>query len=468
METKTTPRGPKAGGLLLEAFKAGKIEEIRWTEIKVGDLVITVAEDALKAKLGDREGVRLPVTYLETLAICRELDCIAPTQAICDAVFAQAKAQLTLVPLVRTAADSMKMTTTEFTLRFNDGVERQLASCDRSQGGLIAGAWKYWILHPRIVEKGAVNYGFWDKSKRPPCPVQNVGARHDAGHYDYSQLLQPVKRKARKASTGEEVDLLDYFVQHDRIPAAYIERFKPGAADHEITSFAEPEGAEVNLLEVLTAAGVNVKAADGWEKRGRPGFQPKGIMLHHTAGPRGGDAPTLALCISGRPDLSGPLCHIVLGRSGTAHLIAANVANHAGPGAAEVLDRVVRDEPVTGNANVNCYKDSQSGNAFFYGIEVENAGVQGDPYPQAQIDALVDICAALCSAHGWTSNRIVHHRQWTARKIDMSYRGDIPGLVAQKLDAGVVSFCLAEADSEPMWEQETEGENPGRTSPGDE
>ncbi len=92
------------GGLLLAAFRAGKTEEIRWTEIRLGDLVITVAEDAMKAQIGDRNGVRLPVSYAEAVTICRELGCISPTQAICDAMFAQAKAQLNFVPLVRTDA----------------------------------------------------------------------------------------------------------------------------------------------------------------------------------------------------------------------------------------------------------------------------------------------------------------------------------------------------------------------------
>src|SRR5215213_1158756 len=102
MQTKTTPACSKTGGLLLSAFRAGQTEEIRWVEVQVGDLVITVAEDAMKAPLGDQKGVRLPVSYAEAVAICRELGCIPPTQAMCDAMFSQAKAKLHFVPLVRT------------------------------------------------------------------------------------------------------------------------------------------------------------------------------------------------------------------------------------------------------------------------------------------------------------------------------------------------------------------------------
>lgn len=175
-------------------------------------------------------------------------------------------------------------------------------------------------------------------------------------------------------------------------------------------------------------------------------------MVHHTAGPKGGDAPLLGVCESGRPDLPGPLCHIYLTRSGKAHVLAANIANHAGPGAKEVLELVRKSEPVTGNARDHKYADSVSGNPFFYGIEVENSGTERDPYPGPQIEALGRICAAICQAHDWSATRVIHHRQWTARKIDMSYRGDLPGMVAQYMDSDNIYFGVEEDPSEPMWE----------------
>lgn len=453
MATTATNMSMRTGGLLMKAFSNGSIEEIQWTEVTVGDLVVTVASDALKAELAGRPGVRLPASHAETVTICRELGCVPPTLAIADAMFAQAQAQLNFVPLVRTAADSNKMSTVEFSLKFHDGVEKQLALARPSSGSLIAGAWKYWLLHPRLAERGAVNYGFWDKSKKPPKPIQTPGACHDASHYDYSQLLQPVKRIARHKGSGEEIDLLEYIETHDRVPERFLDPLRPGAA-----SFADPYEEEVSLLSVLRSAGVAMNVVEGWEQRGKPGFEPEGIMLHHTAGPKTGDAPCLRVCIDGRPDLAGPLCHIYLSRSGTAHLIAANIAHHAGMGASEVLDLIRRGEPVIGNAVTHGYKDSIGGNTGFYGIEVENSGTQGDAYPPVQIEALVSICAALCQAHGWGSGRVIHHRQWTKRKIDMSFRGDLAGLVAQKMDAGAVSFGMDDDPTEPMWEPEPEAE----------
>lgn len=225
MESKPNPES-KTGGLLLKAFRENSVEGIQWVEIKLDDMILTVASDALKASLGDLPGVRLPVSYHETIEICRALGCIAPTQAMADAMFAQASYQLTLVPLVRTTFDSARMTTIAFTLRFHEGVERQLAELHANGTSLVAGAWKYWLLHPRLVERGAVNYGFWDMSQHPPRPVQTVGAQHDAEHYDYSQLLQPIKRFAKHASTGADVDLLDYVAVSEKVPEKFLTPYK--------------------------------------------------------------------------------------------------------------------------------------------------------------------------------------------------------------------------------------------------
>lgn len=446
IEKSGVPEPKNTGGLLPAAFRAGKTDPVSWVDIDCGDLVITVASDAMKASLRDRNGVRLPVSYREVIELCREMDCITPTKEIADAMFAKAAAQLNFVPLVQTAADSTKMMTVDFSLRFHDGVEKQLAPLKLAPGSLVFGAWKLWILNPRIGERGAVNYGFWDKSKKPPAPIQTVGGRHDAAHYDYSQVFHPVKRMAREKATGKEVDLLDYLETKMKIPEKFVEpyRMAPGSF---VESFAEPEAQ--NLAEILVAAGVDVEAHPGWETRGGSVFKPVGIMLHHTAGPAKGDAPTVQLCLNGRSDLKGPLCHIVLARSGKAHVIAGLRANHAGPGAQEVLAKVKADQPVVGNAVTNKYKDVTvpSGNEAFYGIEVENTGT-GEDYPDVQVEALAKICAAICNWKGWSANRVIHHRQWTSRKFDMSLKFDMPALVGQMMDTGTayfgVSFCEEE------------------------
>lgn len=179
------------------------------------------------------------------------------------------------------------------------------------------------------------------------------------------------------------------------------------------------------LDQALKEGGLDVVPVVGWETAGFPGFDPIGVMVHHTAGPLSGDAPSLGVCIKGRPDLKGPLCHFLLARSGAVHLIAANLTHHAGSGAHEVLAKVRRGEAVEGDAVTLGYKDGAPGNPNFYGIEVENTGRPDDEYPKVQLRALVLLCATLCRRHGWGAQRVIHHRQWTRRKPDMSYRGDL-------------------------------------------
>jgi GH25 family lysozyme M1 (1,4-beta-N-acetylmuramidase) len=222
------PGGTKVGGLLIEAFRAGKTKEIVWTEVTVDDLVITVASDAMKADVGARAGVRLPVSYQETISICAALGCVAPTQAMCDAMFAQARAQLGFVALQTSAESAARMGTVDFALEFADGVEKQMKGLVLRPGDLVFGAWKLWILNSRIARNGAVNYGFWDKRRSPPAPIQGPFGLHDAEYYDYSQLLQPVKRMARKV-TGERVDLLEYIAQHDQVPVKYLDPYRAKA-----------------------------------------------------------------------------------------------------------------------------------------------------------------------------------------------------------------------------------------------
>jgi hypothetical protein len=74
-------------------------------------------------------------------------------------------------------------------------------------GVLIRDLGKGWVIHPRIAEKGAVNFG-WIRPLNAR-PIQSVGGRHDADHYDYSQTCVLVRRVA-KDKQNRVVDLLDY------------------------------------------------------------------------------------------------------------------------------------------------------------------------------------------------------------------------------------------------------------------
>lgn len=163
------------------------------------------------------------------------------------------------------------------------------------------------------------------------------------------------------------------------------------------------------LADALRAEGVKVAEHPGWRDRGSATFAPKGVICHHTAGPARGDAPSLGTCVNGRPGLPGPLCQIVLARSGTAIVIASGRANHAGAGGWRGL---------TGNTSV-------------LGIEAENTG-QGEPWPDAQYDAYVRIVAALCRHAAIPVGMVCGHKEWAPRRkidpkgIDMvRFRADV-------------------------------------------
>jgi hypothetical protein len=188
----------------------------------------------------------------------------------------------------------------------------------------------------------------------------------------------------------------------------------------------------MDLLQVVRDAGCTVVEEGDWAQRGMLPFAPLGVMLHHTAGGKNSPTQSLQTVINGREDLRGPLCNLYVDRTGSVHLVAARRANHAGKGAQEVLDELRQDTAPSADAVKRGLQDAVNGNALFYGIEVENDGL-GEPYPDAVIEATVRACVGLCRAHGWSANRVIHHREWTKRKIDMSYRQPLRAQVAARL-----------------------------------
>lgn len=156
------------------------------------------------------------------------------------------------------------------------------------------------------------------------------------------------------------------------------------------------------LAQVLKDAGLNVAEQPGWQSRGRgPMGNVKGVICHHTAGPKSGIMPSLTVVTNGRPGLDGPLAQLGLGRDGTWFVIAAGRANHAGVGA---------------------WKGITAGNTSFIGIEAENQGIPADPWPDAQVDSYKKGCAALLKKLGADVSMCIGHKEWAPkRKIDPSF-----------------------------------------------
>jgi peptidoglycan hydrolase-like protein with peptidoglycan-binding domain len=140
------------------------------------------------------------------------------------------------------------------------------------------------------------------------------------------------------------------------------------------------------LPDALRQSGLKVALVDGWETRGRAEMGPvQGVICHHTGTAHSGNMPSLRTLIEGRPDLSGPLAQLGLGRDGTYYVVAAGRCNHAGAGAWHGV--------TTGNSN-------------FIGIEAENNGTD-EAWPDVQMDAYRRGVAAILQ-------RVHHDVTWCA------------------------------------------------------
>jgi peptidoglycan hydrolase-like protein with peptidoglycan-binding domain len=158
------------------------------------------------------------------------------------------------------------------------------------------------------------------------------------------------------------------------------------------------------LPRILKDAGLKVSPVEGWEERGRGDVGATcGVICHHTATSSGGNMPTLGTLIKGRDDLPGPLSQLGLGRDGTFYVIAAGRCNHAGPG---------------------IWQGLRSGNSNFIGIEAENTGGSGDPWPKVQMEAYARGVSAILKHIGKGPEACAGHKEWAlpvGRKNDPSF-----------------------------------------------
>ncbi|MET3349658.1 UNVERIFIED_ORG: LysM repeat protein [Arthrobacter sp. UYEF1] len=179
-----------------------------------------------------------------------------------------------------------------------------------------------------------------------------------------------------------------------------------------------------NLANVLRDAGLTVVETAGWQNRGFLGrdlIAMRGVAWHHTATNRarfnGNDAPTLQMCIDGRPDVAGPLCNIVFGRNGTVYLVAAGLANHAGAGSAAGIP-------------------TDMGNYYLLGIEMESSGIAPWDWTEDQIRVAPYLGAAIERAYLRSLPeeqrlQIAHYEYSSQGKIDPAgWPGGMDGLRA--------------------------------------
>lgn len=169
------------------------------------------------------------------------------------------------------------------------------------------------------------------------------------------------------------------------------------------------------LVKALRAEGVRVVERPGWRTHNRnhkgPWGPVNGVMIHHTV--TSGTSNTVGIVERGYAGLPGPLCHGMIAKDGTVHLIGHGRTNHAGRGDGDVLRAVIaeRSLPAANEANTD-------GNTHFYGFECENRGDGADPWPPAQLEAIERASAALCRVHGWSAASVIGHKEWQPGKVD--------------------------------------------------
>ncbi|MFE2600098.1 peptidoglycan-binding protein [Streptomyces sp. NPDC059396] len=169
------------------------------------------------------------------------------------------------------------------------------------------------------------------------------------------------------------------------------------------------------LLKALKDEGLTVVEHRSWRTHNRNHKGPwgplHGVMIHHTV--TSGTQSSVELCYNGHSSLPGPLCHGVIAKDGTVHLVGNGRANHAGSGDDEVLQAVVNESALPADNEANT-----DGNRHFYGFECVNLGNGTDPWPAAQLEAVEKAAAAICRAHGWTERSVIGHLEWQPGKID--------------------------------------------------
>ena len=164
---------------------------------------------------------------------------------------------------------------------------------------------------------------------------------------------------------------------------------------------------------------VPVKFVSDWDSpridpfKGRSDFQ--GVMLHHTAG-----RDSLRWICFSNPYAPVRAAHFLVARDGTVHVCSGVGAYHAGAGGPWVFPKGRGDVVIPANG----------GNQRLYGIEIESLGtsrkIDGTPEGMT-VDQVVStglLSAALLNAMkpgpgSLPVSRVIRHRDWTSRKIDV-------------------------------------------------
>lgn len=172
------------------------------------------------------------------------------------------------------------------------------------------------------------------------------------------------------------------------------------------------------ITDVVVMSGAKTHNRD--DETGRAFGPVHGVTIHHTAGVSSGMKDVIYNGVTGLP---GPLAQDFLAKDGTLYVVGHGRCNHAGSVTAAVKASIIAErEPNLTDRTVG--SETEDGNDFLYGLEIENEGDGSDPYPAKQYDVAVRWAAAHLRHHGWVQNSAWGHKEITGRKIDPSFSMD--------------------------------------------
>jgi len=223
------------------------------------------------------------------------------------------------------------------------------------------------------------------------------------------------------------------------------------AGSRKVLTDATSQAAMLRLLRVGTAAASSRMAArdtaDEEIASAVAEHLTAGALACHDAQDIGGGR---------RVGLPGPLCHLAPAMvPGTDQarvwLIGWGNTNHAGLGSARVADLIARGE-YQGQAPG---PDAVDGNTLLWGLEYLHPG-DSTPWPDALLDVGHRAACALSEACGWSRpawpGSQLEHREWTTRKIDRSWTGDVRAAVHAIAEGDTVALTKDDADT--VWERD--------------
>ncbi|VEI04096.1 N-acetylmuramoyl-L-alanine amidase [Acidipropionibacterium jensenii] len=194
-------------------------------------------------------------------------------------------------------------------------------------------------------------------------------------------------------------------------------------------------------LAAYKAAGIKkIVQNRGWRTRGMwrisaKGWQPRGIIIHQTAGNLGSRTVQQYAddILNGDPACPDK-CNVFIPPDGSLWVNAAGRANHCLQYSAKALAALTRETfPLAGKYH-DLRGSQQNMNRYTYGVEMIATAPNA-----AQIETAARWAAALCRAHGWSAGAVAGHgevaddRDYSDPGIDMgAFRARVAALIKSK------------------------------------